>query len=53
MEGAGLAAELLVHNWREVDVKDHVVVDGQPEHNAHQRELSIILKAVGVEPEGV
>lgn len=52
MEGARFAAQLLVHDRWEVDIQDHIVVDGQPQHNAHQRELSIILKAVGVEPEG-
>lgn len=52
MERSRFAAQLLVHDRREVDIKDHIVVDGQPQHNAHQRELSVILKAVGVEPEG-
>ena len=33
-------------------IQNHIVVDGQPQHNAHQRELCIVLKAVRVEPEG-
>lgn len=52
MKGARFAAQFLVHNRWEVDIKDHIVVDGQPQHNANQRELSIILKTVGVEPKG-
>lgn len=52
VEGARFAAQFLVHDRWEVDIQNHIVVDGQPQHNAHQCKLSIILKAVGVEPEG-
>ncbi|MPC15660.1 hypothetical protein E2C01_008458 [Portunus trituberculatus] len=51
MEGAWFAAQLLVHDRWKVHVQDHIVVDGQTQHDAHQCELCIILKAVWVEPE--
>ena len=51
MEGALFAHEFAVDNHGEVDVEDHVVVDGQPQYDADQHELTVILERRWVEPE--
>ena len=46
-----LPHQLAVHDHRQVDVEDNIVVDGETQHDANQGELAVILKWRRVEPE--
>ena len=52
-EAAALPHQLAIDDHREVDVEDDVVVDGESEHDADQRELRVVLEAARVEPKHV
>ena len=51
LEGGGLAEQLAVGGGGQVDVEDHVIVDGEAEHDADQRELAVRLERTAVRPE--